>query len=194
MELPNEDPKQALVFLSDHALKLKTNEDEQDAFALATIETAHYQLLVGQIDACKVSIKTTEKILATLSTVSSSINASFYRVSADYYKITLAYPLYYHNALLYLSSVKLDQLPVAVKQSRAFDLATSALLGDGLYNFGELLMHPILDSLKDSPCSWLRTLLLQYNSGDLEGFEKVTKSKDFLSQVFCFVLIPSPCL
>jgi 26S proteasome regulatory subunit N9 len=51
-----------------------------------------------------------------------------------------------------------------------------------LYNFGELLTHPILESLLNSPHAWLRTLLLQYNSGDLEGFEKLVKTGDFLKQ------------
>lgn len=67
-------------------------------------------------------------------------NANFYRVSADYYKATADYPLYYHNALLYLSSVSdLSQIPLAIQQERAGDLALSALLGDGLYTFGHLV-------------------------------------------------------
>jgi hypothetical protein len=38
-----------------------------------------------------------------------------------------------------LSSVSLDELSVGEKQERAFDLSMSALLGEGLYNFGELV-------------------------------------------------------
>lgn len=54
-------------------------------------------------------------------------------------KAKLAYPQYYHNALLFLSSVSLDELTDVEKQERAFELAISALLGEGLYNFGELV-------------------------------------------------------
>lgn len=86
--------------------------------------------------------------------------------------------------------MNVSHLPHAVKQERAHDLAMSALLGEGLYNFGELvyflimkLMHPVLDSLTDSPYAWLRTLLFKYNSGDLQGFELIVKTPDFNAQV-----------
>jgi 26S proteasome regulatory subunit N9 len=43
-------------------------------------------------------------------------------------------------------------------------------------------MHPILDVLASTPFAWLRQLLLFYNSGDMEGFERVSKSGEFLKQ------------
>lgn len=51
----------------------------------------------------------------------------------------MGYPQYYHNALLFLSSVSLEELTGQEKHDRAFDLSMSALLGEGLYNFGELV-------------------------------------------------------
>jgi 26S proteasome regulatory subunit N9 len=56
----------------------------------------------------------------------------------------MGYPQYYHNALLFLSSVSLDELSAQEKHDRAFDLSMSALLGEGLYNFGELVSAIIL--------------------------------------------------
>jgi 26S proteasome regulatory subunit N9 len=77
---------------------------------------------------------------ANLSDPDAATSANFYRVSADYYKATADYPLYYHNALLYLSSIPdLAGIPLAMQQERARDLALAALLGDGLYNFGHLV-------------------------------------------------------
>jgi 26S proteasome regulatory subunit N9 len=40
--------------------------------------------------------------------------------------------------------------------SRAHDLSISAFLGDTIYNFGELLMHPILDALDGTPHDWIK--------------------------------------
>jgi hypothetical protein len=40
---------------------------------------------------------------------------------------------------------------LAVTQDLAFDLSLAALLGDHIYNFGELLAHPIV-----SPQSFLK--------------------------------------
>ena len=52
------------------------------------------------------------------------------------------------------------------------------------------LMHPILDSLVNSPYSWLRQLLFFYNSGDMEGFEKICNTGDFLKQPLLVNAIP----
>jgi 26S proteasome regulatory subunit N9 len=41
---------------------------------------------------------------------------------------------------LFLSSISLDDLSKEEKIERAFDLSMSALLGEGLYNFGELVI------------------------------------------------------
>lgn len=80
-----------------------------------------------------------EGLIGKAVSVDPIINASFYKVSADYYKAKAAYPQYYHNALLFLSSVQLEDLSGLERVERAHDLAISALLGDGLYNFGELV-------------------------------------------------------
>lgn len=55
--------------------------------------------------------------------------------------------------------------------SRAYDLSVAALVSDSIYNFGELLLHPILDALNDSPHAWLRELLFAFNRGDLTAYD-----------------------
>ena len=57
------------------------------------------------------------------------------------------------------------------RQERAFYLSLAAILGDGIYNFGELLMHPILNSLTGTRDQWLVDLLFSFNRGDLDKFE-----------------------
>ncbi|KAL2914444.1 26S proteasome regulatory subunit [Polyrhizophydium stewartii] len=176
------DPKAALAFLSAQADKLKSSSTGKEAYVLATMEAAHYKQVTGDLDGCKKSIDECEKLLDELPATEPVISAAFYRVSADYYKAKMAYQQYYHNALLFLSSVNIDDLGVQEKQERAYELAMSALLGESLYNFGELLIHPVLDSLKGTIFEWLRNLLFQFNLGDMEGFEKTSRSGDFLKQ------------
>lgn len=53
----------------------------------------------------------------------------------------------------------------------AFFLGLAALLGEGVYNLGELLAHPILESLKTNDSNWLVDLLYAFNSGDIAKFE-----------------------
>jgi 26S proteasome regulatory subunit N9 len=49
-------------------------------------------------------------------------------------------------------------------------LALAALVSETIYNFGELLLHPILDSLAKTEHSWLRDLLFAFNRGDLGAY------------------------
>ncbi|MCJ8734542.1 hypothetical protein PDJAM_G00236390 [Pangasius djambal] len=56
-------------------------------------------------------------------------------------------------------------------QERAFTLGLAGLLGEGVYNFGELLMHPVLESLKNTDKQWLIETLYAFNSGNVEKFQ-----------------------
>ena len=78
---------------------------------------------------------------------------------------------YYKNALLYLACINVSDLTNEEQQTRAYDLSIAALVSENIYNFGELLLHPILDSLKNSPHSWLRQLLFTFNAGDLGAYD-----------------------
>ncbi|KAF9963054.1 26S proteasome regulatory subunit [Modicella reniformis] len=164
------DHKQAREFLK--TLTEKVNKDEtRDAYVLAKMETTHFGLLLGDMDTTKKDLEECSKYLDHFDSVDPHINASYLRVSADYYKIRADYAKYYKNALLYLACVNTDDIPQTEKISRANDLALSALLGDSIYNFGELLMHPILESLVGTEREWLKNLLFAFNSGDIGKFE-----------------------
>jgi 26S proteasome regulatory subunit N9 len=168
-------PQDGIAFLS------KFIKEDQEANAYLNIKIGHYHLLLGQLDQVKDLSTKTEKMLNEKS-MDASIHAGYYRLMADYFKAKNSYPQYYHNALLYLSSVPLESLPLEEKQERAYELAISALLGEGLYNFGKLLLHPVLDSLAGTEYDWLRNFLFQLNNGDMDGFDKTLKSKEFHKQ------------
>jgi 26S proteasome regulatory subunit N9 len=111
-----------------------------------------------------------------MTSVDPLVHGSFYRVSADYFKATMDYSQYYKNALLYLACVQLEDLSGPEREERAHDLALCALLADSIYNFGELLMHPVLDSLKATPREFLRDLLFAFNAGDIGKFDVLSSS------------------
>lgn len=85
---------------------------------------------------------------------------------------------------MYLACVDVTNIPEDERRGRAYNLALAALVSDSIYNFGELLLHPILDSLKGGPHAWLRELLYAYNRGDLRAFDALAGnlSKDSLLQ------------
>ncbi|ORY98016.1 hypothetical protein BCR43DRAFT_490727 [Syncephalastrum racemosum] len=164
------DVKESVQFLNDVSSKVDTPETK-DVHVLMRMETAHYQLKLNEIDTVKDAIDSSSKILDQFDSVETVIHASFYRVSTEYYKATAEYAQYYKNALLYLACVNTDDMPQPEKVERAYDLALAALLGEMIYNFGELLMHPILDALTNTEHDWLRSLLFAFNSGDIGKFE-----------------------
>ncbi|KAJ2649382.1 26S proteasome regulatory subunit [Coemansia sp. RSA 1250] len=148
--------------------------DSQDAFALAQLETAHFRLLLNDLDATRESLEKCQKMIEKFDSVDPVIYASFYRVCADYYKAKAAFGQYYKNALLLLACINVDELSVEDRVQRAYDLAIAALLSDSIYNFGDLLSHPILNALHDTEHAWMVTLLLAFNSGDIGKFESLT--------------------
>lgn len=131
------DLQESVEFLNGITAKVDTDETK-DVYVLALMEVAQYKLRLNEMDEVKKAIDTSEKILDRFDSVETVIYASFYRVSAEYYKAKAEYAQYYKSALLYLACVNLDELSPEEKVGRAYDLAISALLGDMIYNFGEL--------------------------------------------------------
>lgn len=136
----------ALIFMESLAKQVE-HPSSKDAFVFATIEAARVRLLLGNTDGAKQSIQKAGEALDEFDSVDTIIHASYYRISADYHKAKAEYTSYYRNALLFLACVDTEQLPVVEAQERAYDLSIAALLGDTIYNFGELLLHPILNTL-----------------------------------------------
>lgn len=101
------------------------------------------------------------------------MHASFYRTNAAYFSAKKQYADYYRTTLLYLACIDLATLGASEKHDLAYSLAIAALVSDSIYNFGEFLLHPILDSLAHTPSAWLRDLLLAFNRGDLEAAYRV---------------------
>lgn len=91
-------------------------------------------------------------------------------MSADYFQSEHEFAKYYRTTLLYLACVELEDLSLEERQRIAYDLSIAALVSDTIYNFGELLLHPILDSLTSTPHTWLRDLLFAFNRGDLHAY------------------------
>lgn len=193
------DANQALSFLNDLALKVNS-PDSQDAYVYSMMEAAHFKLLLGDTDSTKAAMDSCGAILDTFDSVETAVHASYYRVSGDYYKAKAEYANYYKNSLLYLACVNVEtDLTDADRIQRAHDLSISALLGDSIYNFGELLLHPILASLAQSPHSWLSDMLFAFNAGDIGRFESLTphlpkepilsENLPFLRQKICLMAL-----
>lgn len=192
------DSEEALKFLEASKEKVNT-EDTQDAYVYSQIEIARVKLALEDFKGARELLDTSRKALDSLYRVEPVINAAFYDVNSEYYKLKADFTTFYKNALLFLACIDLDKIPMEKQQQRAYDLAIAALLGDDIYNFGELLLHPILEAIKNTEYSWLVDLLFALNSGDVQGFEAATghiskspllqNSLPFLRQKMCLTAL-----
>ncbi|CAN6640847.1 26S proteasome regulatory subunit Rpn9p [Trichomonascus vanleenenianus] len=210
--------KEALDFLTEVAGKVdverraakpsdtyRGEEEEEpslaqlEAHVYAEIELARAKLQLNDLEGARALLDKAQNVLDKYDSVEQLINAAFYAVNSEYYKSKADFTTYYRNALLYLACIKVEDLTLLQQQERAYDLAIAALLGDKIYNFGELLLHPILDSLKGTDYAWLCEILFALNAGDVRTFEGLSghlakqpllqNSLPFLKQKICLTAL-----
>ncbi|KAL8821664.1 MAG: hypothetical protein Q9191_007265 [Dirinaria sp. TL-2023a] len=166
------DDHERLTFLTD--LSTKVNKlSSQDAYVYALVAASDIKLSLSDYASARKDLDTAESILDTFDNVETEVHATFYRTNAAYYQANHDHGAYYKNALLYLACIDLKTLSTQDAQSRAYDLSVAALISSTIYNFGELLLHPILDSLTSTPHAWLRDLLFTFNRGDLTAYNSL---------------------
>ncbi|KAK9326281.1 hypothetical protein V1517DRAFT_312297 [Lipomyces orientalis] len=193
-----QDKSEALEFMTALAEKVNTPAS-QDAYVYAQIETARVKLQIQDVDGARVTLDAAGATLDKFDSVESIINAAYYSVNADYYKAKADFAAYYRNSLRFLACINVADLTLAAQRERAYDLSIAALLGESIYNFGELLLHPILDSLVGTEFEWVRSLLFVLNAGAIAKFNALDpqietlpilkSSKEFLGQKICLMAL-----
>uniref|UniRef100_A0A8C9VBA8 Proteasome 26S subunit, non-ATPase 13 n=1 Tax=Scleropages formosus TaxID=113540 RepID=A0A8C9VBA8_SCLFO len=161
------DPNVAITFLEKTKEKVKSSEE---AVILCKTSIGSLKLEINDLPATKKIIEDVEEMLNNLPGVT-SVHGRFYDLSSKYYRIIGNHAAYYKDALRYLGCVDAKDLPEAEQQERAFTLGLAGLLGEGVYNFGELLMHPVLESLRNTDKQWLIDTLYAFNGGNVEKFQ-----------------------
>lgn len=161
------DASLSVSFLEKLREKVK---QEQEALVLVDSALGAIHLENKNLDLAKKYVEQTELELNKLEGVT-SVHSRYYEFSSNYYRTIGNHFEFYKNALKFLGCVKYEDIPVGERHQRAFYLSLAAVLADGIYNFGELLMHPILTALNNTPDQWLVDLMYSFNRGDLEKFE-----------------------
>ena len=104
------------------------------------------------------------------------VAGTFYRVSSEYYKLRGPAQRFYETALLYLGYANITSLSKDAQIAIATDIAMAALIGDGVYNFGEVNAQPVLLALQNTSYQWLYDLLITFQNGNINEFYKVIKN------------------
>lgn len=184
--------KQQLLKLSEKKANNFGDKDINDFEIIQALiylenELAKVKLQLGFIDEATSIIDQSQQKIDNLNiSVDDRVNASFYYVKAQLMKMKGDFNLYYYNSLLFLACIpNLDDLEN--KSDVVRDICISGLLGDKIYNFGEIIMHDIFNCLTNK---WLKDLLLCLNDGDLETFNtlltdtnEINKFSDISSRI-----------
>ena len=72
------------------------------------------------------------------------VSAAVHNVAALFAKARQDFSGYYRAALQYLCYVSVQDLPQDEQVALARDISLAALLGDSIFSFAELLLHPVV--------------------------------------------------
>ncbi|KIK58831.1 hypothetical protein GYMLUDRAFT_262366 [Collybiopsis luxurians FD-317 M1] len=161
-----------LTFLTS-LLSQIDKETSPETYILFYANIARAKLLDGDLEGTKAEMDEAWKILDSLESVKSSVNAAYYGVAVDHYKalnqsfssekafcpddsnLPQDYAPYYRNSLLYLACV-----------DPASDMTAEDRLGRA-----HDIVHPILDALDGTNFEGIEKLLFTVNEGSIGKFE-----------------------
>ncbi|KAK0394228.1 hypothetical protein QR680_000636 [Steinernema hermaphroditum] len=172
-DIYNTDPQAAFDFL-----EARERPCEKSKEAIVRLHTGVIQLKLKRMTNVKEVQNLLEKTQEELDAIAgvTPVHAPFFKVSALFRKETKDYAGYYREALRYLGCGTVDDLEDDEKLEQAVLLGFAALLGNDVYNFGELLTHPIFEVLQQSDYRWLYDVVLAFNSGDVQKFNNLEPS------------------
>jgi 26S proteasome regulatory subunit N9 len=93
------DPSFHLAFLSQLLSRIDA-EKSKDAHVLLLATIAHANLLYGNLEDTKKDMDEAWKILDNMTGVDNGVNAAYYKVAADYYKVCIVFFLVSYDALI----------------------------------------------------------------------------------------------
>lgn len=165
-----QDKQEAIKFLEKTESKVKSSNE---AAALCKVLTG--QILLEKLNNQEQAKKIIEEVETMLDNADgvTTVHGRFYLLASRLYRLQGKHAEYYRTALRYLGCIDLNTLSRQEQEQHAFFLGLAALLGEGVYNLGELLAHPVLQSLKSTSNSWLVDLLQAFNAGDIAALEKL---------------------
>ncbi|SCU89038.1 LANO_0D03752g1_1 [Lachancea nothofagi CBS 11611] len=209
------DSQAALEYLTDLRKSFKEMDERKqrndglkshyNGILLIDTEIARLYLVQGDLVKARDSLDDIETTLEVQDSLPLQVTSAFYSASAEYFQAKKDFNSFYYTSLLYLSTAETMQATQDFsnvrRQELAYNLCIAALLGDKIYNFGELLHHPIMESISTDPqFNWLFQFLNTLSNGDFDKFDKISKDRvpqvpvlstheSFLRQKICLMTL-----
>eukprot|EP00244_Chara_vulgaris_P005749 TRINITY_DN2223_c0_g1_i1.p1 TRINITY_DN2223_c0_g1~~TRINITY_DN2223_c0_g1_i1.p1 ORF type:complete len:448 (-),score=99.19 TRINITY_DN2223_c0_g1_i1:164-1324(-) len=165
----------AVQFLEQVVEKLRGTKERriEEPILYVKMQIASLKLQGGDEKACKEIIEEGKSTLDSMTDLDPTVHAAVHWVATQHNKLREDYGAFYRSALMYLAYTSVEKSAEEFKLELAVDLSRAALLGENIFNFGELLAHPIITVLEGTRFEWLYHLLLAFNAGDLSKYEEL---------------------
>lgn len=168
-QYPNK--KDAIAFLEKMETKVKMNDE-----ALALCKVLQGQIYLEQLNDLDATEKIIEQLEGTLEDADgvTPVHGRFYKLASEYYRVRGPLARYYRAALRYVGCRGGGaELQPEQRRACALRLALAAVLAPNVYDLGELLAHPILESLEGTSDAWACALVRAVAAGDVVAFDRV---------------------
>jgi 26S proteasome regulatory subunit N9 len=167
---------EAMEFLTETSARLVAahGDEAKEPEVYISAHVTLLKLMDGDLDYAKRAVTSDDKeALEALAAPDPSVSAAFHYVASRYHKVRENYAEFYKSGMLYLAYVSCELLPTETRVALSVDLCLAALLGENVYNFAELLAHPIVESISDGPFAWLMDVVKAFNEGDLHKYDEL---------------------
>jgi 26S proteasome regulatory subunit N9 len=163
-----------LAFINDVISNLEASNapGSTQPILFLRMQAAQYHQLLGNLSDTKSMLDQGRTTLDSLTDADPAVSGSVHYVSMQIAKETQAYADFYRSSLQYLAFISYETLTEEMRVSLAVDISLSALMGEDIYNFGELLLHPILNTLRENKSYiWLLEILECFDAGDIHAYD-----------------------
>eukprot|EP00188_Purpureofilum_apyrenoidigerum_P000040 Plantae.Rhodophyta-Purpureofilum_apyrenoidigerum.ctg1017.p1 GENE.Plantae.Rhodophyta-Purpureofilum_apyrenoidigerum.ctg1017~~Plantae.Rhodophyta-Purpureofilum_apyrenoidigerum.ctg1017.p1 ORF type:complete len:385 (-),score=95.69 Plantae.Rhodophyta-Purpureofilum_apyrenoidigerum.ctg1017:60-1214(-) len=166
-------PKEAIGFLEPFLNDSNFSMRSMPAKILLLSELARLHLLSNNHEESKKAISNARGLVEGLIDLPGHVHSTFYKSAAEFHKVVGTAAEFYNNALHFLSYTPPESLSWEEQLQWAFDLGNAALVGEDIYNYGELLSHGVISALDGTEHQWLLDLLRAFDKGDLTKFDHI---------------------
>lgn len=175
-QYPTGDVDAAVAFLTKFLEKRERTGEP--AYLVLLMGVAMLRLAAGDAAACKELLREGKTVCDSIDGAEPVVYASFHRASAEYHRVKGPAAAFYQSALNFLAYTPLASLAAEEAHSLAVDMALGALVGEGVYNFGEVVQYDVLKTLNDTDDAWLGHLLEALHHGDVDAFNDIIAANE----------------
>lgn len=130
----------------------------------------HWNMVLEKFEDVKESLEKGKEQVESFFSDDPLVHSSFYCAAKEYYKARGPPENFYKAGLKFLAYTPVETLEASERQELAFDLSISAMIGENVFNFGEVIQTPIFQSLEGTSQEWCCEILKAYAAGDMAVF------------------------